>query len=104
MDILILLQPVETMTTSKGVGDYTLAPNGLAKRSLDQTGTHMFTSMRINHPRIFDSAPDMPFSYLDLLDKAQAQGRLYGVTHHGVWHHISTPDDLSAVRKVEDHG
>jgi len=97
MDILLLLQPISTMHFTQGIGDYTISPDGRATRSLDQTGTHMFTSLRINHPRIFDDAPKGAFSYRDLMDKTEAEGRLYGLKHQGHWHHISTPEDLQRV-------
>ncbi len=99
MDILILLQPLFTFTVTKGIGDYDLRPNGQAIRSHKQTGTHMFTSMRINHPRIFNDAPDGPFSYLALLDAAEKSGRLYGIVHDAEWHHLSTMADLEAVSR-----
>lgn len=98
MDILMLLQPVRTMRLTRGVGDYDLAETGRAVRSLDQTGAFMFTSLRLNHPRIFDGAPQGAFSYLDLMDRAQKAGRLYGLVYEGAWHHISTPEDLDSVR------
>jgi len=106
MDILMLLQPAQGMTLTKGVGDYDLAKNGQATRSLERTGDYMFTSIRINSARIFDDAPpDQAFSYLQLMDAAQEQGRLYGLVHEGNWHHISTPDDLQAVRdEYEERG
>lgn len=104
MDILMLMQPVETMTTSKGVGDYHIAEDGKATRSLDQSGTHMFTSIRINHPRIFKNAPSGAFSYLKLMDEAQEKGRLYAVPYAGEWHHISTPIDLKTVRDYVQQG
>jgi len=97
IDILILLQPVNTMKLTQGVGDYTINENGLPIRSLDKTGDYMFTSMRINHPRIFDDAPDGAFSYRDLMDEAQKAGRLHAIIHQGDWHHISTPEDLETV-------
>lgn len=97
MDILILLQPVETMTLTHGVGDYDLNENAQAIRSKNQSGRYMWTSIRINAPEIFNDAPHEPFSYLQLLDKAQAKGRLYGHIHKGDWHHISTPEDLESV-------
>ena len=97
MDILILLQPIENMKLTKGVGDYDIDSEGRAIRSLDKSGKYMFTSIRINSPEIFDNAPDEPFSYLDLLDQAQAKGRLYALVNNGMWHHISTPEDLEAV-------
>jgi MurNAc alpha-1-phosphate uridylyltransferase len=99
MDILILLQPVNSMTVTKGVGDYHIDDQGRAIRARDKSGDYMFTSIRINHPRIFDAAPDRPFSYLDLLDQAESNGRLYALVNKGNWHHISTPEDLEAVNK-----
>lgn len=97
MDILILLHPVSKMALTQGVGDYIIQSDGKAIRSRDKCGTHMFTSIRINHPRIFDDTPEGSFSYLDLMDHAQKSGRLYALEHDGDWHHISTPQDLENV-------
>lgn len=97
MDILILLQPINRMSLTKGVGDYDIDENNRAIRSHDKTGQYMFTSMRINHPRIFENTPDGAFSYLKLLDEAEENGRLHAIVHDGDWHHISTPQDLEAV-------
>jgi len=97
MDVLILLQPVSSFTLTKGVGDYDISSDGRATRSHGKTGAYMFTSMRINHPRIFRGTPDGAFSYLTLLDAAEKSGRLHAMIHDGEWHHISTPQDLEAV-------
>ncbi len=98
MDILLLLQPVSSMSLTQGVGDYTVEAGGRIKRSKNRKGSHMFTSIRINHPRIFQDTPDGAFSYLELMDRAEKAGRLYGMVHEGSWHHISTPEDLETVR------
>ena len=97
MDILLALQPVETMKLTEGIGDYDIDSEGRATRRPDKTGTHMFTSLRINHPRIFENAPDGAFSYRDLMDEAQDKGRLHAIVNQGDWHHISTAQDLNAV-------
>ncbi|HPD82307.1 MAG: nucleotidyltransferase family protein [Alphaproteobacteria bacterium] len=97
MDILLLLQSVEAMHLTEGVGDYNLNVNGQAVRSLNKTGAYMFGGIRITKPDIFDGSPEGAFSFLDLMDKAQEKGRLYGIIHEGEWHHISTPKDLEAV-------
>lgn len=101
MDILILLQDIKTMSLTKPVGDYDLDDQGRAIRSLDKTGQYMFTSLRINARRILDNCPDSAFSYLDLLDKSEHEGRLYGLIHQGAWHHISTPEDVSAINSTK---
>lgn len=100
MDILMLLQPVSSMNLTKGAGDYDVNTDGQAVRSQNKNGAYMFTSIRINKPEIFEKTPEGPFSYLTLMDRAEQQGRLYGLVHDGDWHHISTPQDLEAVRKA----
>lgn len=102
MDILILLQPVDTMKLTQGVGDYDLDEHGRAIRNLSKAGRYMFTSIRINAPHIFVNSPFGSFSYLQLLDEAQKKGRLYGQVHSGIWHHISTPQDLESVNCVHE--
>lgn len=97
MDILLLLQPVAAMALTIGVGDYTLDENGIAHRARQRDGDMMFTGIRIVHPRIFKDTPGDAFSFLTLMDRAEEQGRLYGLAHQGQWHHISTPEELSRV-------
>lgn len=97
MDMLILLQPLSRMILTAGRGDYDLRPDGRAVRAPDKDGAYMWTSVRLCHPRLFADTPDGPFSFLTLLDRAQAAGRLYGIVHEGDWHHISTPADLEQV-------
>lgn len=97
MDILLLLQPVSRMELTEGVGDYDLSPEGKPSRNKDKQGAHMFAGIRLAHPRIFENTPNGKFSFLQLMDKAEAAGRLYAVENSGHWHHISTPQDLEAV-------
>lgn len=100
MDIFLLLQKVEDMKLTAGVGDYHLNADGTCTRALDKKGDYMFSSIRIAHPRIFEKTPDTSFSFLQLMDKAQQEGRLYGLVHSGDWHHISTAQDLETVNKA----
>lgn len=97
MDLLLLLQPLTRLHTDHKVGDYNLAVGGKAVRSRDRTGTHMWTSMRICDARLFNDTPDGPFSFLTLMDRAEARGRLYAMVHDGEWYHITTPDDLAQI-------
>lgn len=98
MDILMLLEPTKNMTLTKPVGDYEIQSDGQAVRSLDKSGDYMFTSIRLHHPRIFENQKyPQVFSYIECMDKAQKEERLFAIPHQGTWHHISTPEDLSAV-------
>ena len=97
MDILLALQPIERVTLTKGVGDYLLSDQGHASRDTSQNGSMMFAGIRLCHPRIFKNTPDTAFSFLELMDKAESNNRLYGIEHLGDWHHISTPEELDRV-------
>jgi MurNAc alpha-1-phosphate uridylyltransferase len=97
MDILTLMQPLENMVLTHGVGDYDVLPDGRCIRSKDKTGKYMWTNIRLNTPELYRDAPDGSFSFLSLLDRAESQGRLRALIHDGDWHHISTPADLERV-------
>ncbi len=103
MDILLLLQPVEDMVLTTGVGDYVIDAQGRAIRKKDQSGGYMFAGVRICKPGIFENTPDTPFGFLDLMDKSEGEGRLYALIHDGDWHHISTPVDLDRVNDALAH-
>ncbi len=97
MDILTLMEPLTRMTLTKGVGDYDLLPDGRVKRRADKGGAYMWTNIRLNSPDIFSNMPEGRFSFLELMDRAEAAGRFYALIHDGLWHHISTPEDLERV-------
>lgn len=103
MDILVLLQSVADMNLTAGTGDYDFIDKpqddfpAPILRSRDKGGRYMFTNLRINSRRIFEACENKAFSFLELMDAAEKAGRLYGLTYPGRWHHISTPEDLTAV-------
>ncbi|MCB1681836.1 MAG: nucleotidyltransferase family protein [Rhodospirillales bacterium] len=99
MDILTLLQPLSRMVLTQGAGDYDLLPDGRVRRSREKSGAYMWTNIRINTPEIYGGSPEGAFSFLELMDRAEAQGRFYAIEHEGDWHHISRPEDLENVRR-----
>ena len=44
--------------------------------------------------------PGGAFSLLELWNRAEAEGRLYGSIHDGDWFHIGTPQALAAAERV----
>ena len=102
MDILLLLYPIEKMILTEGVGDYDMDANSHAIRHHDKRGQYMFAGVRLCHPRVFTNAPDGKFSFLKLMDEAESKGRLFAHVYQGDWHHISTPEDLTAVEHALD--
>ena len=103
MDLLLLLQPTNNMHSEDTVGDYdftTAPPLSPIIRSKSGKGSHMWTSVRICTPSLFDNTPAaQPFSFLQMMDKAEAAGRLYGIEHDAQWFHISTKGDLENLNK-----
>lgn len=95
MDALLLLHPVGAATGYDGAGDYAADAAGrLARRRDAPCAPHVFTGVQILHPRLFDGAPEGPFSLTRLYDAAESAGRLFGLVHDGEWYHIGTPAGL----------
>ncbi len=100
MDILTLMQPLDRMELTHGVGDYDLLEDGRVRRSVTQAGRYMWTNIRLNAPRIYRETDEKIFSFLKVMDSCEARGRFYALEHDGDWHHISTPPDLEVVDRV----
>lgn len=99
MDALLLLVPMGTVAGNMGQhpGDYHLEADGRARRRLrGKKAPYLFGGIQILHPRLFEGAPDGPFSLNILYDRAQEAGRLYGLRHDGEWYHVGTPQELAA--------
>jgi len=100
MDALLLLHPTAFAVGYAGVGDFVLAPDGRMRRRRElEVSPFVFTGIQILHPRLFEDAPEGPFSLNLIYDKAGAAERLWGLRHDGEWFHIGTPEGL---RDVED--
>jgi MurNAc alpha-1-phosphate uridylyltransferase len=97
MDALLLLQPVAAAFGYDGAGDFARAADGRLRRraSSEASAPFVFTGVQMLHPRLFDGAPQGPFSLNILYDRAQAAGRLHGLVHDGTWLHIGTPETLA---------
>lgn len=98
MDALLLMHPVARATGYQGDGDFHRDETGrLHRRTADETSPLVFAGVQILHPRLFDGAPEGPFSLNLLYDIAEKNQRLYGLVHDGGWYHIGTPDALREI-------
>lgn len=92
MDVLLLLAPTATSIGYEGRGDFSLAPDGrLRRRGEREIVPFVYAGAAILAPALFDNAPAAPFSLTRLFDRAEAQGRLYGLRLEGLWMHVGTP-------------
>ena len=92
MDGLLLLADMATAIGYEGNGDFVLKAQGQLLRARQHAGAaYAYPGVQIVHPRLFDDAPEGPFSTNLMWDRAIAKGRLYGTVLDGVWIHVGTP-------------
>jgi MurNAc alpha-1-phosphate uridylyltransferase len=101
MDSLMLVALGLSSLGYDGRGDFVMSPDGELRRRPDrELAPFVFTGVSIAHPRLFEHAPDGPFSLNVLWDRAIEQRRLYGVRLDGVWMHVGTPKALADAERL----
>ncbi|MEE9139516.1 MAG: nucleotidyltransferase family protein [Alphaproteobacteria bacterium] len=96
MDALLLVHPVARAGDYRGTGDFLLDQLGrMRRRKEKEIAPFVFTGIQLLHPRLFEDAPQGPFSLNRLYDRAEAAGRLHGIVHGGEWFHVGTPENLA---------
>jgi N-acetyl-alpha-D-muramate 1-phosphate uridylyltransferase len=103
MDSVMLLASGATSLGYDGSGDFAMDKDGrLIRRGERQMAPFVFTGVSIAHPRMFEGAPQGPFSMNRLWDAAIDNGRLFGIRLDGLWMHVGTPEALiEAERWIE---
>ncbi|MCR4378990.1 MAG: nucleotidyltransferase family protein [Rhodospirillales bacterium] len=95
MDALLLLHDPVKAFGYDGPGDFTIGSDGrLARRTEGAADAKVFTGVQLLHPRLFKDAPGGIYSLNVLYNQALGNGRLFGLTHAGEWHHVGTPEAL----------
>lgn len=103
MDSLMLLATAATSLGYDGPGDFVMDKDGrLSRRGEREMAPFVFAGVSIAHPRMFEGAPDGPFSMNRLWDMAIDSGRLYGIRLDGLWMHVGTPEALSEAERWID--
>jgi N-acetyl-alpha-D-muramate 1-phosphate uridylyltransferase len=96
MDSLMLVAPLAASIGYDGLGDFHMDPVGrLTRQSGAKMAPFVFAGVSIAHPRLFDGAPQGPFSLNRLWNDAISKGRLYGLRLEGIWMHVGTPQALA---------
>ena len=101
MDALLLLHPAVSAHGYDGSGDYFASPLGqLRRRREREVAPFIFAGLQILSPKLFARAPAGAFSLNRLYDRAEAEGRLWGIRHDGEWFHVGTPKSLALAEEV----
>ncbi len=99
MDALLLVVPHARALNYRGKGDFHLDPLGLIRRRRSgRIAPFIFTGIQLVSHRLMRDAPDGPFSTNVLWQRAIEEGRLYGISHNGLWFEVGEP---SAIKPTE---
>lgn len=100
MDALLLLAPLGNASCFEGPGDYFMSEGGALRRnSAKIEAPYAYCGVQIAHPRLFSNAPQGAFSTVELWDRAEQAGRLFGLELDAHWFHTGTPDALTAAEQ-----
>lgn len=107
MDGLLLLAPSVISIGYEGMGDFSLDGDGRLTLRADRMVTpFVYAGAAVLAPRLFEGAPEGPFSLVRLFARAIESGRLFGQRMEGVWMHVGTPDSIAeaeeAIRRSKD--
>jgi N-acetyl-alpha-D-muramate 1-phosphate uridylyltransferase len=96
MDGLLLLVPRERAFNHRGSGDFSLDAQGRpVRRGTAPSAPFVYTGIQLLSRAFLDEAPSGPFSTNILWDRAIANGRLFGLAHHGDWFDIGSPQAIA---------
>ena len=96
MDALLLLYPTDRAVHYDGPGDFHLASDGrLCRRQDPESAPFLFTGAQILARHLFDDAPTGAWRLTRAYDRAEADGRLFGLVCEGVWLDAGTPERLA---------
>jgi MurNAc alpha-1-phosphate uridylyltransferase len=105
MDALLLLVPHARATCHSGAGDFHMDATGrISRRKPGYVAPFVFTGVQILSPRLLKDPPGPAFSTNIFWDRAIAEGRLYGVSHQGLWFDVGTPQAIPVVEDMLVYG
>lgn len=106
MDALLLLMPLGRANGfDKGKGDFFLDDSGKGFGRISRAGTkpprpYVFISAQMVHPRLYANVTEKIFSNNLVWDRAESEGRLYGLVHEGSCYHVGTPEDYQEANRL----
>ena len=96
MDALLLLVNHARAFNFQGPGDFHLDQEGrITRRRPGRIAPFIYTGLQIVSHRLLRDAPDGSFSTGVLWNRAIAEGRLYGVSHTGLWYEVGEPQMIA---------
>jgi MurNAc alpha-1-phosphate uridylyltransferase len=95
MDALLLLVPLARAHGYEGRGDFHMDGLGrLSPRAGMRMAPFVYSGVQIISRRLFDGEPVEPFTMWRAWNKALESGRMFGISHPGLWFHVGTPASI----------
>ena len=92
MDVLMLLVPTERAGNTQGTGDFDLDAEGrISRDGPKRPRPYVWTGIQLLAKRVIADPPEAVFSTNVFWDRAIAQGRCFGLVHHGQWFDVGYP-------------
>lgn len=96
MDALLLVVGHARAANYSGKGDFHLDPVGrISRRRSGRIAPFIYTGIQIVSHRLLRDAPEGPFGTMTLWERAIAEGRLYGLSHTGLWFEVGEPSAIA---------
>jgi MurNAc alpha-1-phosphate uridylyltransferase len=97
MDACLMLAAMDQCLGFEGEGDFFMDEHGaLTHRGAMPHTPWAYMGAQMIDPRIVDSEPLEPFSFMRIWKRLQSKGRLYGAPLGGYWMHVGDPDARNA--------
>jgi N-acetyl-alpha-D-muramate 1-phosphate uridylyltransferase len=101
MDALLLVVSHARATNYVGKGDFHLDPMGrVTRRRTGRIAPFIYTGIQLVSHRLLQGAPEGAFGTMQLWERAIAEGRLYGLSHTGLWCEVGTPDAIAPTKAL----
>ncbi|WP_298397245.1 nucleotidyltransferase family protein [Sphingobium sp.] len=105
MDALLLLIPQARAMCHSGQGDFHMDANGrLTRRKPGHVAPFVYIGIQIISADLLVDPPADVFSTNVFWNRAIEKGRLYGVSHQGMWFDVGTPRAIPVVESMIAHG
>ena len=105
MDALLLVVPHARAANHKGKGDFHMDANGrLTLRRSGRIAPFIYSGIQLVSQRLLRDAPAGPFGTMVLWKRAMEEGRLYGVSHLGLWYEVGSPAAIAPTEAALTHG
>jgi MurNAc alpha-1-phosphate uridylyltransferase len=101
MDALLLVAPHARASNYTGKGDFHLDPLGrISRRRPGRIAPFIYTGIQVVSHRLLRDAPEGPFGTMQLWERAIAEGRLYGLSHTGLWCEVGEPSAIASTEAL----